>query len=328
MKTAVWLIVTLALGILAAPLAADAQPPEKIPRIGVLAAGSPTTYIARYEAFRQGLRELGYVEGQTLAIEYRYADGRFERLPALAAELVRLKVDLIVTLAAPETAAAKRATTSIPIVFVTHGDPIGTGHIASLAKPGGHITGISTFTPELAPKRLDLLKEAFPHIARVAVLWNAANPAKLLDWREVQGAARALGVALQSREVRGPEDFTSAFAAMRKQRPDALMTLNEPLTLHFRASIVAFAATERLPAIYGPREFVDAGGLIAYDSNVADNYRRAATYVDKILKGTKPGELAVAQPTKFELVINLKTARALGLTIPQQLLMRANEVIE
>jgi len=237
-------------------------------------------------------------------------------------------VDLIVTLAAPETAAAKRATTSIPIVFVTHGDPIGTGHIASLAKPGGHITGISTFTPELAPKRLDLLKEAFPHIARVAVLWNAANPAKLLDWREVQGAARALGVALQSREVRGPADFTSAFAAMRKQRPDALMTLNEPLTLHFRASIVAFAATERLPAIYGPREFVDAGGLIAYDSNVADNYRRAATYVDKILKGTKPGELAVAQPTKFELVINLKTARALGLTIPQQLLMRANEVIE
>src|SRR5437899_10155072 len=196
MKTAVWLIVTLALGILAAPLAADAQPPEKIPRIGVLAAGSPTTYIARYEAFRQGLRELGYVEGQTLAIEYRYADGRFERLPALAAELVRLKVDLIVTLAAPETAAAKRATTSIPIVFVTHGDPIGTGHIASLVKPGGHITGISTFTPELAPKRLDLLKEAFsPHRSRRRPL-ERGEPSQ--THRLARGAGSCSGVRRRS----------------------------------------------------------------------------------------------------------------------------------
>src|SRR2546422_10997360 len=240
MRTAVWLIVTLALGILAAPLAANAQPPGKIPRIGVLAAGSPATFISRYEAFRQGLRELGYVEGQNIAIEYRYAEGKFERLPDLAAELVRLKVDLIVASSAPETGAAKRATTSIPIVFAAHGDPVGTGHVASLAKPGGNITGMSSMEGDLSPKRLELLKEAFPRIARVAVLWNAANPAKAPDWRETQTAARALDLTLQSREVRGLEDFASAFAAMTKQRPDALLMLSDPLILNSRTSIVAF----------------------------------------------------------------------------------------
>src|SRR2546427_4380095 len=298
MRTAVWLIVTLALGILAAPLAANAQPPGKIPRIGVLAAGSPATFISRYEAFRQGLRELGYVEGQNIAIEYRYAEGKFERLPDLAAELVSLKVDLIVALAAPETGAAKRATTSIPIVFTRHGDPVGTGHVASLAKPGGNITGISGMSEEMATKRLELLKEAFPRLSRVAVLWNAANPAKAVDWRETQRAARALAVTLQSHEVRGPDDFASAFAAMTKQRPDALLTLPDPLILPSRTAITAFAAKERLPTIYGGPEYTHAGGLMSYDSSVTDNYRRVAVYVYKILQGAKPAELAVAQPTK------------------------------
>jgi putative ABC transport system substrate-binding protein len=320
--------ISVSLSILAVPLAVGAQPPAKIPRIGVLAAGIPTTYISRYEAFRQGLRDLGYVEGQTIAIEYRYAEGNFERLPDLAAELVGLKVDLIVASSAPETGAAKRATTSIPIVFAAHGDPVGTGHVASLAKPGGNLTGMSTMEGDLSPKRLQLLKETFPRIARVAVLWNAANPAKGLDWRETQRAARTLGLTLQSREVRRPDDFASAFAAMTKQRPDALLTLSDPLLLNSRTSIVAFAAKERLPAMYGQRAYMDAGGLMAYGPILADSYRRAATHVDKILKGAKPADLPVEQPTTFELVINLKTAKALGLTIPQSILLRADEVIE
>jgi putative tryptophan/tyrosine transport system substrate-binding protein len=321
-------LVALVVGLLLAPLAANAQPPTKIPRIGVLAAGIPTTYVARYEAFREGLRELGYEDGRTIAIEYRYAEGKLERLPELAAELVRLNVDLILASSAPETAAAKRATTSIPIVFAAHGDPVGTGHVAGLARPGGNITGISGMSEEMATKRLELLKGAFPRIARVAVLWNAANPAKAVDWRATQRAARVLGVTLQSREVRGPEDFAGAFAAMRKQRPDALMTLSDPLILHSRTAIVAFATKERLPAIYGVHEFIDAGGLMVYDSNVVDLYRRAAGYVHKILQGAKPADLTVQQPTKFELIINLKTARALGLTIPPSILGRADEVIE
>ena len=328
MRTVTRLVVVLFVGILGAPLAADAQPLGRTPRIGALAAGTPTTYVSRYEAFRHGLSELGYVEGQTIAIEYRYAEGKLGRLPDLAAELVGLKVDLIVAASAPETGAARRVTTSIPIVFAAHGDPFRTGHVASLAKPGGNITGIYGMSQEMAAKRLELLKEAFPRITRVAVLWNAANPAKAVDWQATQGAARTLGVALQSREVRGPEDFAGAFAAMTKQRPDALMTLSDPLILHSRTAIVAFAAKERLPAIYGVHEFMDAGGLMAYDSNVADQYRRAAEYVHKILQGAKPADLAVQQPTKFELVINLKTAKALGFTIPQSVLLRADEVIE
>ena len=322
------LLVAFALAIFWVPLAADAQPLGRTPRIGALAAGTPTTYVSRYEAFRHGLSELGYVEGQTIAIEYRYAEGKLGRLPDLAAELVRLKVDLIVASSAPETGAAKRATTSIPIVFAAHGDPVGTGHVASLAKPGGNITGMSTMEGALSPKRLELLKEAFPRIVRVAVLWNAANPAKAPDWRETQTAARALDLTLQSREVRGLEDFASAFAAMTKQRPDALLTLPDPLILHSRTAITAFAAKERLPTIYGGPEYTHAGGLMSYDSSVTDNYRRVAVYVYKILQGAKPAELAVAQPTKFELIINLKTARALAFTIPQSILLRADEVIE
>ena len=312
----------------AAPLAAEAQAPSKIPLVGVLAPGMPTTYVARIEAFRQALRDLGWVEGQTIAFEYRYAEEKFERLPDLAAELVRLNVNLIVTTSAPGAEAAKRATAVIPIVFASHGDPVGTGHVASLARPGGNITGLSFMTPDLSPKRLELLKEAFPGITRVAVLWNAANRAKAGDWRTTQAAARLLGVTLQPHEVRRADDLASAFAAMPKQRPEALLTLDDPVMLSSRISIVAFAARERLPAIYGHREYADAGGLMAHGPNLADSYRRAALYVDKILKGAKPADLAVAQPTSFELIINLKTAGALGLTIPQSILRRADEVIE
>jgi len=314
--------------VLAAPRGGEAQQVRKIARIGVLAAGSPGMYSARYEAFRQGLRELGYVEGKTIAIEYRYAEGKFERLPDLAAELARLNVDVILASSAPETGAAKRATMSIPIVFGLHGDPVGTGHVASLAKPGGNITGLATMAPDLSGKRLELLKEAFPRIARVAVLWNSANRAKAEDWRETQGAAHALGVTLQSREVRGPDDFPSVFASMTTQRPDALVTLDDPLLLNSRTSIVAFATKERLPVIYPQRDYTDAGGLMSYGPSISDLFRRAASYVDKILKGAKPGDLPIEQPTNFELVINLKTAKALGLTIPPSLLLRADQVID
>jgi putative tryptophan/tyrosine transport system substrate-binding protein len=318
----------LTLGTLSAPLGVEAQQVRKTSRIGVLALGIPTMYTARYEAFRQGLRELGYVEGQTIAIEYRYAEGKFERLPDLAAELVRLNVDIILASSAPETRAAKRATTSIPIVFGLHGDPVGTGDVASLGKPGGNITGMATMAPDLSGKRLELLKEAFPRIARVAMLWNTTNPAKAGDWRETQGAAQALGLTLQSREVRGPEDFPSAFAAMTTQRPDAFLTLDDPVLLNSRSSIVAFAAKQRLPVIYPQRDYTDAGGLMSYGPSVSDMFRHAASYVGRILKGAKPADLPVEQPTKFELVINLKTAKALGLTIPPSVLGRADQIIE
>ena len=314
--------------LLGEPLGVEARQAGKVSHIGVLAAGGPTMYSARYEAFRRGLRELGYVEGQTIAIEYRYAEAKFERLPDLAGDLVRLNVDVILASSAPETGAAKRATTSIPIVFGLHGDPVGAGHVASLAKPGGNITGLATMAPDLSGKRLGLLKEAFPRIARVAVLWNSANRAKAEDWRETQGAAHALGVTLQSREVRGPDDFPSAFSSMTTQRPDAFLTLDDRLLLNSRTSIVAFAANQRLPAIYPQRDYTDAGGLMSYGPSISDLFRRAASYVDKILKGAKPGDLPIEQPNKFEFVINLKTAKALGLTIPSSLLLRADQVIE
>src|SRR5262245_35971988 len=315
--------------ILAPPLVTEAQQAGKIPRIGVLAFGVPATYVSRYEAFRQGLREFGYMEGQSIAIEYRYAEGKYERLYDLAAELVRLKVDVIVVSSTPETDAAKRVTTSTPIVFAIHNDPVGRGHVASLARPGGNITGLASGVGAgFTAKRLQLLKEAFPRISRVAVLWNAANSTVALQWPELREAAPALGVALQSYEVRGNDDFASAFSAMTRQRPDALMTLDDPLLLNSRTSIAAFAARERLPAISSIREYGEAGLLMVYGLNVADNYRRAAVYVDKILKGAKPGDLPVEQPTKFELTINLKTAKAMRLTIPQTLLQQATRVIE
>ena len=323
-----WLLVTLALGFLVASLAVDAQQPGKVARIGYLSPGSPTTFTRFDEAFRQGLRELGYVEGQNIVIEYRWAERRDERLPDLAAELVSLKVDVIVAGGTPAPLAAKHATRTIPIVMSTAGDPIGSGLVASLARPGGNVTGLSARSPELGGKRLQLLKEVVPGVSRVAVLWNAANPYAALVVRETEAAARTLGVQVQSLEVRGPDDFENALPAAIRGRAGALIVVGDPLLFSYRMRIADFAARNRLPAAYNLREFAEAGGLMAYGENLADLYRRAATYVDKILKGAKPADLPVEQPTKFELVINLKTAKALRLTIPQSVLIRADEVIQ
>jgi ABC-type uncharacterized transport system substrate-binding protein len=324
------LAVVLTLSLILAPLAAEGQEPGKVYRIGVLLNGAPNTPVSQrnYQAFEQGLRERGWVEGQNTIIERRYAEGRAERLPDLATELVRLKVDVIVTNAAPAALAAKQATATIPIVAIAVSDPVGLGLVASLSRPGGNITGLATLFPELAAKRLALLKETLPRVARVAVFWNGANPGNVLIWKEVQVTARTLGVTLQSREVRGPHDFERAFAAITKERPEALLAVDDPLVFQYQTSIVDFAAKQRLPAMHAFRESVERGGLMAYSVNLPDMQRRAATYVDKILKGAKPADLPVEQPTTFELAINLKTAKALGITIPQSLLQRADQVIE
>jgi putative ABC transport system substrate-binding protein len=321
----------LAGGLLAAPLAAGAQPAGTVYRVGFLGNTPPTNDPASLRvagSFVQGLRESGWVEGQNTIIEWRYSDGRMERFPDLAAELVRLKVDVIVTVAAPAARAAKQATTTIPIVAIALSDPVGQGLIASLAEPGGNITGFATLFPELAAKRLALLKETLPRISRVAVLRNVANPGNVFLWKEVQVAGRTLGVTLHSGEVRGPDDFQGAFATMIKERPQGLLILDDPLFFQYRTSIVDFAAKHRLPTMHSFRESVEAGGLMTYSVSLTDLYRRAAHSVDKILKGAKPADLPVEQPTKFELVINLKTAKALGLTIPPSLLQRADQVIE
>ncbi len=320
------LIVALVAGILAAPLPADAQQPAKIARIGVLRPGSPPD--ANVEVFRQALRALGYEEGKNIAIEYRWAEAKLDRLPALAADLVRLKVDLIVTSTTPAIQAASNATKTTPIVFATAGDPVAVGLVASLARPGGNITGLSLLSAELSGKRLELLKETVPRVSRVAVLWNTASVAMALTAKEVQAAAATLGVTPHMVGVRHPDDYTGAFAAIVRGRPDALVVVLDTFTLLHRKRIVEFAAANRLPAMYELRIFVDEGGLMAYGPSVTDMWRRAATYVDKILKGAKPADLPVEQPTRFELVINLKTAKALGLTFPQSVLVRADQVIQ
>jgi putative ABC transport system substrate-binding protein len=312
--------------LLAAPLAAGAQQAAKIARIGYLSpnlAANPHLH----EAFRQGLRDLGYVEGRNLVIEYRDAEGKRERLPALAAELVALRVDVIWAGNTIGALAAKQATSTLPIVFLA-GDPVGNGLVTSLARPGGNVTGLaSTDNPDIVGKRLEQLKRAVPGVNRVAVLWQPGGTNKdLVQGTEV--AARALGMSLQVVEARGPENFDIAFSDMTRARADALTVLPSTMFIAERQRLVGLAAKNRLPAVYQSREFVDAGGLMAYGPNFADIYRRAATYVDKILKGAKPADLPVEQPTKFELVINLKTARALGLTMPPSLLGRADEVIQ
>jgi len=316
----------LASGLLAAPLAAEAQRAGKVHRIGYLSGGL-STY--RIEAFRQGLRELGWVEGQNIVIEYRYAEGRFDRLPDLAAELVRLKVDIIVAVATPASAAAKNATETIPIVGISLGDPVGTGLIASLARPGGNVTGVSySVGVETIGKGLELLKEIVPNVRRVAILSNPGNPLHAPAVRDVKVAARSLGVQLQLLETRGPTEFDGAFAAMAKERVGGLFVVADTMFNLHRAQLVELAAKSRLPAAYGTRDAVEAGGLMSYGPSLPDLFRRGATYVDKILKGAKPADLPVEQPTKFELVINLKTAKALGLTIPPSLLARADELIQ
>jgi putative ABC transport system substrate-binding protein len=321
---------TLAGTLVAAPLAAEAQQAAKVARIGYLTinvAAAPHLP----EAFRQGLRDLGYVEGRNLVIEYRDAEGKVERLPTLAAELVALKVDVILVPGTLPALAAKQATRTLPIVFANVGDALTSGLVESLARPGGNVTGLSILAPELVGKGLELLKQAVPGVSRVVVLWTPGGVPERTGkdmLKEAEVAGRALGVRLQFLEARGPADIDRAFSDITRARAGALTVLGSAMFFNERRRLVDLAAKNRLPAVYPWREFVDAGGLMSYGPNFADLYRRAATYVDKILKGAKPGDLPVEQPTKFELVINLKTAKALGLTIPPSLLQRADEVIQ
>jgi len=307
---------------------AEAQQPKKVPQIGFLSSRTSDAEKSRLAAFQQGLRELGYLGGKNIAIEYRYAEGNFEKLPELAAELVRLKVDVLVTTGAPAAHAAKNATSVIPIVMGNAADPVGTGLVASLARPGGNITGLSDFNEGVITKRLELLKEVVPTASRVAILLNPANPTNPLQLKETRAAAPALGVTLLSLEVKGPDDIDRAFRAMRKERAGSLIVFGDPMIETHRRRVAELAVKNRLPAIYAQRTWVDAGGLMSYGTNFDDLYRRAATYVDKILKGAKPADLPVEQPMKFELVINLKTAKQIGLTIPPNVLARADKVIK
>jgi putative ABC transport system substrate-binding protein len=327
-RRTVGFFVTLALGLLVVALAVAAQPAAPVPRIGLLSIFSPALGESKAESFRQGLRELGYMEGQNIRLESRWAEGHLERLAELAADLVRMKVAVIVTESTPAALAAKQATDTIPIVMTTGGDVVAAGLVASLARPGGMVTGLTMFTPELSGERLRLLKEAFPQTLLVAVLWNAANPGLAAPLAETQAAAQALGLQLQSVAVRTPADLDRAFEAMASTRPSALITLPDGMLVDNRAHIVAFAAQSRLPAIFPDRDFAEAGGLMTYGPNLAANFRRAAAFVDKILKGTKPADLPVERPMTFELVINLTTAKALGLTIPPTLLFQADEVMQ
>jgi putative ABC transport system substrate-binding protein len=320
-------LVILALGLLVAPLMAEAQQAPRLWRVAFLGAESPATSGHFLDAFRQGLRDLGYIEGQTITIEARWAEGRSERFPDLVAELVRLNVHVMLAISTPAALAAKQGTHTTPVVFIAS-EPLGAGLVAGLAQPGGNLTGIALALGEaFAGKWLELLQEAMPHASPVAILWNPANPANVGYLQTLQDAAQRLGVMLHPQGVRDPSQFASAFAAMATARAQALIVVPDPLTVRYRGQIVELAATHRLPAMYGFREFVHAGGLMAYGSNVSVLCRRAAVYVDKILKGTKPGDLPVEQFTQFELIINLKTAQALGLTIPPTLLFQADEVI-
>ena len=321
---------TLAGGLLAAPLAAQAQQAPKLPRIGYLREGSASDAAwPAAEAFRQELRERGWLEGQNVAIEYRWSEGRRDRLPELAAELVRLKVDVIFAPSTAATVAAHNATRTIPIIMASFGDPVGRGIVASLARPGGNVTGLSySVGLGIVAKQLELLKEVVPKVSRVAVLGDPGHPQYGSLLREAEVASRSLGVQLQVVEARGPSAYDSAFGAMVRKRAEALLVLPDPVSFLHRRPHLDLAAKHRLPASYGSREFVDAGGLISYGPSLSDLWRRAATYVDKILRGAKPADLPVEQPTKFELVINLKTAKALGLTIPPSVLGRADEVIQ
>jgi putative ABC transport system substrate-binding protein len=323
------LAVVLALSLLIAPLAAVAQQAGKVYRLGFLSSTWPTATTEVVAAFRQGLRELAWVEGQNIIIEYRWAEGRSDRLPDLARELVQLKVDIIVASGAAATRAAKEATTTIPIVSVAVQDPVALGSVQSLGRPGGNITG-PTLTGGLAigGKQLELLKETVPGVSRIAVLWNPANPMHLQQLRDTESAARSLNVQLQRVEARSPIEFDRAFSRIIRGRAEALLVSTDPIFIAEGTRLANLAARNRLPAMYGVRRHVEAGGLIAYGANELDVWRRSATYVDKIAKGAKPAELPVEQPTKFELVINLKTAKALGLTIPQSLLTRADEIVQ
>jgi putative ABC transport system substrate-binding protein len=306
----------------------EAEQSTKIPRIGYLTGAHLSAITNRTEAFHRGLRELGYVEGKNIVIEWRSAEGKVERLPALAAELVRLKVDVIVTGGATNTRAAKEATLTIPIVMAQDSDPVGSGFVASLARPGGNITGLATLAPQLSGKRLELLKEILPRLSRAAVLGTSSQPGSAQQLREMELAAEAFAVKLQYLDVENLKDIESAFRAASKGRAEAVLVLVSSVILSYQPQIVELATKNQLPAMYPFTEFVDAGGLISYAPNYADIYRRAATYVDKILKGAKPGDLPVEQPKKFEFIVNLKAAKQIGLTIPPNVLARADRVIK
>jgi len=326
MKKTILLSILVVVVQLAVGVSTAAQQPARILRIGILIAPSASFISARVEALRQRLRELGYVEGKNILIEYRYAEGKLERLPDLAAELVRLKVDVIVT-GGPAILVAKKASATIPIVFATAADPVGSGLVSSLARPGGNVTGLSLMAPDLDGKRLELLKEAFPKVARVAFLWDSGGSRGGLALTEMEAAAKALGLKLQSLEVRSLDDFDSAFARAKRDGAQALITTPGPLINTQQRQVLDFAAKNRLPAMYPSSEFVEAGGLMSYAPSYTDLFRRAADFVDKILKGTKPAEIPVEQPMKFEFVINLIAAKQIGVTIPPNVLVRADRVI-
>jgi putative tryptophan/tyrosine transport system substrate-binding protein len=328
------LAISLLLLFFALPLgtaAAQSQEKEKVPRVGYISPGSAfePMRLRRFEAFRQGLRELGYVEGQSIVLEPRWAEGQYARYPALAADLVRLKASVIVVVGGTATKATKEVTRTVPIVMSLVIDPVGSGLIQSLARPGGNVTGTSIMASDLVGKQLELLKEVVPKISRVAVLWNPDNPGGVPQLRQVEAAARALGVRLQALEARSPHELDSVFAAMTRERAGALVILNDALLgVNLSKQIAELAAKSRLPAVHGVPEYAQVGGLMVYGANLLDLERRAATFVDKILKGAKPADLPIEQPSKFELIINLKAARGLGLTIPPSVLLRADQVIE
>jgi len=328
MKRAAVPSILIAVVLLAVEVIAEAQQAGKVPRIGILSASAASLNPDRTEAFRQGFRELGYVEGKDIVIEYRYAEGKFDRLPALAAELVRLKVDVIVTRGAAPTRSAKEVSNTIPIVMSSGGDPVTDGFVASLARPGGNITGLSTYAPEISGKQLELLKEIVPRLSRVAVLGTSTIPGHAQSLREIELAAGALKVQLQYLDVLGPKDIETAFRAASKGRAEALLVLGGSVLASERTHILESAVKRGLPAIYAARQSVDDGGLMSYGVNLTDLDHRAAAYVDKILKGRKPADLPVEQPKKFEFIINLKAAKQIGLTIPPNVLARADKVIK
>lgn len=318
----------LAVGILLGSLAAQAQQTRNVSRIGFLGNSTAALEASLVGAFREGLRDLGYVEGQNVQIEYRWAEGKYDRFPALIGELLAQKVAVLVTAGTPATLAVKKATTSVPLVMIAVGDPVGTGIVPSLNYPGGNITGLTSISTEMDAKRLELLREVVPTVSYIAVLWNAASPLQVLAEKQVQAAAQELRMKVLSLGVKTEEDIKDALAVMAREQPDALLVLADRLLLHHRALIMDFAMRHRLPGVYAYRELVEAGGLMSYGPSYADMHKRAAYFVDRILKGVKPGDLPVEQPPTFELVINLKVAKALGLTIPPSVLLRGTEVIQ
>ena len=329
MNTRRRIVLALGAGALAAPLASFAQQkPAKVARIGFLCAGSASGYAPMVEALRTGLRDLGYVEGKNIVIEYRWADGKYERLPAFAAELVKIKVDIIVAAPSPAIRAAQQATTTIPIVMASTGDPVGGGFVASLARPGANITGLSNIGGEISAKHLELLMTTMPKLSRVAVLGNPGSSTYSAHLKNVQTSARKVNVRVVSVEARTPEEIERGFSSMSLEHIDAIIIAADAFLISQTKQIADLAVKYRLPSILGYSEYAQAGGLMSYSQNVLENYRRAATYVDKIFKGAKPGDLPVEQPTKFELVVNMKTAKALGIKIPDSILVQATRVIE